>query len=230
MIKIKVLRSAPGVTPFFQTFDYEPEPEDTVATALTRLNATEDLTDETGAPATPIAWECSCLQKKCGACAMIINGRPRLACDARLSELGKRITLKPLGKFPVVKDLIVDREILRANLKTLNLWLSKDAQLPEKKTDLAYTAGRCLQCGCCLEVCPNFYPGGTFFGTSVVPVTTRVLTETDKESRSAIAKAYDKHYYEGCGKSLACVNVCPIGRDVQKLLVNSNAMAIWKRK
>ena len=70
----------------------------------------EEILDIDGIPVGEIAWECSCLQKKCGACAMRINGVPRLACDTKIGDLkSKTVTLEPLKKFPVVRDLIVDR-------------------------------------------------------------------------------------------------------------------------
>ena len=56
--------------------------------------------------------------RKCGACAMLINERPRLACSTFLHTLkGSTITLEPLSKFPLVRDLIVDRSNLFENLK-----------------------------------------------------------------------------------------------------------------
>ena len=218
--------------PYTQTFEYILSSEsDTVATALRDINGREAITDIGGAKADPIEWECSCLQKKCGACAMIINGRPSLACDVKIASLGTdEIRLEPLRKFPVVADLIVDRSILFENLKTLNAWLSQDADLPERHRSLAYEASECIQCACCLEICPNFYAGGSFFGMSAGTVSTRLLSETDRGLRKELAKAYTKHIFEGCGKSLACKDICPRHIDTEKLLVNSNAMAIWKRR
>ena len=58
----------------------------TVATALRELNDRNPLTDMDGNPAAEIQWECNCLQKKCGACAMLVNGLPMLACDANLED------------------------------------------------------------------------------------------------------------------------------------------------
>lgn len=162
---------------------------------------------------------------------MVINNRPRLACDAKLSDYDSdRIRVEPLRKFPVVCDLVVDRSILYENLKTLKLWLKEDSELSDYYRDLAYEGSECLQCGCCLEVCPNFYDGGSFFGMATVPITTRLLTEMSKKDYQDIAKEYAKHTFDGCGKSLACRDVCPKNIDTEKLLVNANAMAIWKRK
>ena len=218
--------------PYRQSFEYEASGEgDTVAAALTDLNGREELRDIGGELSRRIEWECSCLQKKCGACAMIINGRPGLACDARLADIGtQEIVLEPLRKFPVVCDLITDRSILQENLRTLKLWLREESSLPDRYRDLAYESSECLQCGCCLEICPNFYAGGTFFGMASVPITTRLLTETEKNERREIVREYLRHTYAGCGKSLACRDICPKGIDTEKLLVNANAMAIWKRR
>ena len=210
---------------YFESFEYTSQtPSDTVATALNYLNST-------GIPDRKIEWECSCLQKKCGACAMVICGKPMLACDAVLSGLkGKSITIEPLKKFPIVCDLVVDRSILYDNLKKLKLWLKEDALQGDSYADLVFEASGCLQCGCCLEICPNFYSGGNFFGMSAVPITMRLLSESDKKDYKEIARLYSRHIFEGCGKSLSCKNVCPKGIDTQELLVNANALAVWKRK
>ena len=217
---------------FWQSFSYSPMTEnDTVATALSRLNTAEPLRDERGEEARKIEWECSCLQKKCGACAMVINGRPRLACEARLEELKSDvIRVEPLRKFPVVCDLVVDRSILFENLKTLRLWLDSDARLADRDRELAYEASECIQCGCCLEICPNFYPGGKFFGMATVPITTRLLTEMEPGEYRQLARLYGAHTFEGCVKSLACMDICPKKIDTEKLMVNANVLAIWKRK
>lgn len=220
--------------PYHQMIPFETEDErETVATALTMINAAPDVLDSTGNPVAPIVWECSCLQKKCGACAMRINGKPALACDAKLRDLTDRkssvITLEPLRKFPVIADLMVDRSIMYENLKQIGVWLRDVANLTQDKYELAYEGSRCLQCGCCLEICPNFYAGGTFAGTAGFVPTVRLISELSGKERREVKRAYRKYIYNGCGKSLACRDICPAGIDVENLLVNSNAIAVWKR-
>lgn len=219
-------------TQYMQSIIYTIEDENaTVATALTLMNEEEGLRDIDGNEVKPIVWECSCLQKKCGACAMVINDRPALACGVRLRDLKKpEVTLKPLSKFPVVEDLMVDRSIMYENLKEMRVWLENDSRNDPVDYEMAYEGSRCIQCGCCLEVCPNFYPGGVFYGMAAFTPTTRLLSEISDEQRKEIYSEYRKHIYNGCGKSLACRNVCPAGIDIDVLLVNSNAMAIWKRR
>jgi len=220
-VTITVLRrSGANAQPEWKQYDYHPESgQDTVATALTRLNETLD---------DPIRWECSCLQKKCGACAMVINGIPKLACDAFLRDY-KNLRLEPLRKFPVVADLIVDRGVMREHLQALKLWFEGEARSNEKSNEIAYEASRCLQCGCCLEVCPNYKPDGIFTGMAGGVPMARLLAELPEEQREEASRLYRERVFEGCGKSLSCRNVCPAGLDVDGLLVNSNALAVWKR-
>ena len=217
-------------TPYRQSFHYETADEtETVATALMKLCDASDLRDLSGEPARPILWECSCLQKKCGACAMVIDGIPRLACDVKLADCKETIRLEPLRKFPVVADLTVDRTVMQDNLRAIRLWLTDQAAMRDKAMDTAYEASRCLQCGCCLEVCPNFYAGGSFTGMASAIPFSRLLAELPVSQRKEAAKLYTGRFYNGCGKSLACRNICPAGIDVDDLLVNSNAIAVWKR-
>lgn len=116
---------------WWQSFRYESERQHvTVADALQELNCRNPLIDTDGNIAAEIKWECNCLQKKCGACAMLVNGLPMLACDANLEDDShETIELAPLSKFPVVEDLIVDRKIMFDNLKKMQVWLDKRADI-----------------------------------------------------------------------------------------------------
>lgn len=230
-MRIEILRRASGEEKArWQRFSYEPASEaETVATALTRLNEREPLRDEEGLEVPPIRWDCSCLQKKCGACAMVVNGRPRLACEALLTDYPKGLRLEPLRKFPVVAELVVDRSVLFENLEKLRLWLEAEPVGTDATVETAYEASRCLQCGCCLEVCPNFAPGGPFAGMAAAVPMTRLLVQLPSSERKELAALYRGHIYEGCGKSLACRDICPAGIDIEAMLVSSNAIAVWKR-
>ena len=227
-----------------QRIAYECEQPDreTVATALTKINSrwADYAPDDSG----PIVWECSCMQKKCGACAMVIDGRPQLACNFYLSAHKKKgpITIGPLKKFPVIEDLRVDRSILRENLKVMKAWLreaeegsgraaalaGKTGRKEQALTDLLYESSRCLQCGCCLEICPNYAPGDTFYGMAGMVPSARLISALGKEEARELRKAYVEHIYEGCGKSLACRDICPAGIDMEHLLSTMNRKAVWK--
>ncbi len=230
--RLEIMRQKDSTSePYLQCIDYETDDCNTaVSTALSQINNNGNYKDINGNIVSHISWECSCLQKKCGACAMVINSKPRLACDTKLSEcnINGVVKIEPLKKFPVVSDLTVDRSIMFENLKAINAWLSSEYRSDDKTNNTAYISSRCLQCGCCLEVCPNFYAGSEFFGTSVLAPMSRVITLSENEDLKAASKLYKKNYYSGCGKSLACKDVCPAKIDVDDLLVNSNAAAVWR--
>ena len=228
-----IRRKDPKSQSFTQYFDYETSSvSQTVAGALIELNR-GDLTDRDGVRSDPIAWECSCLQKKCGACAMVVNGIPSLACDSILSEVADKdglVRLEPLRKFPVVRDLICDRSAMFENLKKIKSWLGEnpDLKLKDDKKGLLFSSGKCLQCGCCLEVCPNFYSGGEFFGMSAAAPASGVLGKLPSSKAKEMRSEYSSHFYAGCGKSLACRDICPAKLPVEELMVNSNAVVLWK--
>lgn len=198
--------------PYWEEFPFETEdPSATVATALMTL---------------PVVWEHSCLQKRCGACAMVINGKPRLACDTPLSELkGDRVVIEPLRKFPVIEDLYVDREAMMAKLKELEIWFQEDA-LPDGE-ETVFAASQCLQCGLCLEVCPNYRVDGNFGGMAAMNPLLTMLPKITKDQKKDFRKKYRKGVYSGCGKSLACREICPAGIDLEKLLVKGSAAALF---
>jgi succinate dehydrogenase / fumarate reductase iron-sulfur subunit len=135
--------------------------------------------------------------------------------------------LEPLKKFPVIEDLIVDRSIMFENLKRLKIWLEE--KIKNDGAEDAYDASRCLQCGCCLEVCPNFAAGGKFAGMSAGVPAARLLSECSDAQKREISDMYKRNIYAGCGKSLSCHGICPAGIDIEHLLVKSNAIAVWKR-
>jgi succinate dehydrogenase / fumarate reductase iron-sulfur subunit len=216
---------------YWQEFKFDGSENSSVAEVLNELNHRSPLIDITGKEATSIDWECGCMVRKCGACAMRINGLPRLACSTFLNTLKcSLITLEPLSKFPMVRDLIVDRSILFDNLKKLNLWLESEAYRNQWTHEQRFQSARCLMCGCCLEICPNFSAEGDFAGAIAAVNSFRMLNEEQETNHhKEISEQYRKRFYERCGKSLACQKVCPVGLPVEELIVRSNAAAIWKK-
>lgn len=229
---IRVKRAAgPAAPAVWQEFAYEGHESDSVAAALRELNARTPLTDLEGREAPPVRWECGCACGKCGACAMRVNGLPTLACKAFLGPLGQTVTLEPLSKFPLVADLVVDRGVIFEQLKKIHLWLSGNAVMSEKTYELRFQSARCLMCGCCLEICPNFSAGGGFAGALASVGAYRMFNqESDEAHRAEAAKRYVASYYSGCGTSLACRAICPAGIPVDELISRSNAAAVWRRR
>ena len=124
-MKVKVLRQrGPGETPYWERFDYDGPSDSSVAGVLDWLNYHDDIVNDAGERTARIAWECSCLQGVCGACAMVINGAPALACETFLRDLkGRELTIRPLQKFPTVRDLVVDRSAISDGLRSSGVFI-----------------------------------------------------------------------------------------------------------
>ena len=181
----------------------------TISAVLDAINYTDDIVDSEGKPATRVRWECSCLQAVCGGCAMVINGVPALACAVFADEVkGKELVLEPLSKFPVVADLIVDRSSIYENLIRAKAYLDSVAKNDARQHKQHYSVAKCLKCGLCLEVCPNYRPGGDFFG-AVLANESYLVASQSTNKKAQVIKEYKTHFGAGCSKALSCQTVCP---------------------
>ena len=140
---------------------------------------------------------------------MVINGRPALACETFVRDLGDEITIRPLSKFHVINDLVIDRSIIHENALKVNDYIKEYKPSPPKEYEHQYAAAKCLKCGLCLEGCPNYMKGDRFYGALFANDCYLIATRSDVYNRD-IKKDYDRHFAAGCSKSLACVEVCPM--------------------
>ena len=209
-MKVRILRKRPVEDrQYWEEFIYEGPSDVSVAGMLDSLNYRDDIVNAAGENVPRIAWECSCLQGMCGGCAMVINGRPALACETFVRDLGDEITLRPLSKFPVINDLVIDRGIIHENALKVNDYIKEYKASPAEEHEHQYAAAKCLKCGLCLEVCPNYVNGQTFFGAAFANdcylVASRNRTKGEK-----IGALYAEHFGKTCSKSLSCMEVCPV--------------------
>ena len=122
---IKIKRQAtPTAKSYWEEFAVPYQPNMNVISALMDIAA--DPVTRDGKATTPITYDSNCLEEVCGSCAMLINGRARMACSALIDNLEQPIRLEPFSKFPVVRDLAVDRSVLFENLKTVKAWVPID--------------------------------------------------------------------------------------------------------
>jgi succinate dehydrogenase / fumarate reductase iron-sulfur subunit len=166
-INIRVLRQdGPGRTSYWERHRVPYERDMNVISVLQKIAAQARTID--GRAVTPVAWDCNCLEEVCGSCTMLINGHTRMACSALVDRLLEdnpdEIELRPLSRFPVVRDLFVDRSRLFDNLKKIKGWVPVDGyydagpgprQSPEQQQTI-YPITECISCACCLEACPQY--------------------------------------------------------------------------
>ncbi len=237
MYELIIKRGMPGKLGQYQHFKIEADSDATVLWALEELNKRENLMTTDGKKAEKIRWESNCRQKMCGACGMLINHKPMLACEAFLRDLGEVITLEPLSKFPLIQDLVVDRSILHDNMLKMKLWLQDEKANPQAAGYLKEQAGQelyqsasCIQCGLCLEACPNYTGLDQFFGAAFMNADYRLANqEEEKGERKRQIKTAQKHFANGCSNSFACQEVCPAKIPLSLHMSRLNALA-WKTR
>lgn len=178
----------------------------------------------------PVVWDSGCLEEVCGACTMIINGQVRQSCscliDNEAPNDGDVISLQPMSKFPVVRDLWVDRERMFHNLKRAHAWTPIDGlhdrgagpQETAKNQETRYIFSTCMTCGCCLEACPQFLLvdesakwDESFVGANTIgQVRLFNLHPTAKvEAGERLEVLMGPGGISDCGNAQNCVKVCP---------------------
>jgi succinate dehydrogenase / fumarate reductase iron-sulfur subunit len=211
---VRVLRQdGPSSASYWERHRVAWEPDMNVISVLQRIATVAETAD--GRPVAPVAWDCNCLEEVCGACTMLVNGRVRQACsalvDRLLAEEPSGIELRPMTKFSVIRDLVVDRGRLFHALKKVKAWIPVDGyfdrgpgpqQSPEDQ-ETAYPLSECMSCGCCLEACPQYLK---------VEVDQRA-GETEAEVAARRAATYDKSFLGAHAISQAMLfNANPTGR------------------
>jgi len=165
--EVRVLRQqGPGQDSYWERHRVPYETDMNCISVLQKIAAQAKTVD--GQSVAPVAWDCNCLEEVCGACTMVINGRVRQACSALVDRLLEdnpdEIELRPVGKFPVIRDLMVDRGRLFHALQRVKAWVPVDSyddrgegpRVSQEKQEQAYPLSCCMSCGCCLEACPQY--------------------------------------------------------------------------
>jgi succinate dehydrogenase / fumarate reductase iron-sulfur subunit len=155
---------------------------------------------------------------------MLINSRPRQACTALIERLIKQtgstvITLAPFSKFPLVRDLIVDRSSMFENLKKVHAWIDVDGsydkgpgpKIDPGTQDIMYALSTCMTCGCCVESCPQVNKQSKFVGPQIMAqVWLFNMNPTGKTQKSKrLHPLMEEGGISDCGNAQNCVKVCP---------------------
>lgn len=212
-------QDTPDSAPYQEEFKLEYRPNMNVISALMEIR--RNPVNAKGEATTPVAWEMNCLEEVCGACSMVINGRPRQSCSALVDQLEQPIRLEAMRTFPVVRDLQVDRSRMFDSLKRVKAWIPIDGtydlgpgpRMPEKKRQWAYELSKCMTCGVCLEACPNVNSHSDFIG----PQSLSQVRLFNAHPTGAMNKGERLETIMGdgglasCGNSQNCVQSCPKG-------------------
>lgn len=236
-IEIKIKRQlTPDSQPFWEEFSVPHRPNMNMIAAL--MDIAENPVTRQGQQTTPVSYDANCLEEVCGSCAMLINGRARMACSALLDTLEQPVRLEPFRKFPVVRDLQVDRAVLFESLKRVRAWVPIDGtydlgpgpRMSPADQQEAYPISRCISCASCLEVCPQMNDETGFVGAAVVAqVKLFNLHPTGKmHARERLRALMGRGGVHECGYAQNCVEICPKGIPLTRAISDVGRDVMWE--
>ena len=218
---LKIFRGTPEHQ-YWEEFSLELRPFLNITSAL--MEVQKRPINRQNQKVTPVAWEQGCLEEVCGSCSMLINGRPRQGCTALIHKLIEAsgtdvVTLAPMTKFPLVKDLVVNRDVMFQNLKKIHAWVEVDDSLDRgfgekispQVQEAMYSLSTCMTCGCCTEACPQVNENSKFVGPATISQAR--LFNAHPTGKLTAAERLRPLMEEGgiseCGNAQNCVEVCP---------------------
>ncbi|MBM7116742.1 succinate dehydrogenase iron-sulfur subunit [Archangium primigenium] len=214
-------QDAPDQPGRFDEFELECRPGANVVSCLMEIQRNPVTKD--GRKVAPVVWDAACLEEVCGSCAMNINGRVRMACSALIDRLvgdGEAvIELKPMSKFPVTRDLSVNRDRMFDALKRVKAWINIDGTHdlgpgPRQSAEdhgVMYKLSTCITCGSCLEACPQVTIDNDFMGAAAISQARLFnMNPTGKmNAEERVRGLMGPGGIQDCGKAQNCVKVCP---------------------
>jgi succinate dehydrogenase / fumarate reductase, iron-sulfur subunit len=175
----------------------------------------------------PIAYYADCLEGICGSCSMMVNGvahgpgRGCTTCQVYMRTFvdGETIILEPwrVSAFPVIKDLITDREsfdriIQAGGFVSVNTGSAPDGNaipIPQHEAEIAMDAAQCIGCGACAASCKN--GSAMLFVAAKVSHLAHLPQGQAERSRRVLAmvEQMDKEGFGNCTNQYECEAVCP---------------------
>lgn len=220
-IVAKVYRYDPSVDaePYYATYEvpFEDSQGDGFMTGLQVLHAINETQEAIG-------YDYCCRSGLCGRCSMMIDGKAGLACWTPLTP-GEH-TFEPLPGFPVIRDLVVDRE--RAYKRILDvapatLTVDPIVELQPIEHDLYWNTleriNMCRECYCCYAVCPVLQEEGKW-SSYAGPAAMAVIAHHDLDTRDQsdrVGQAVFEGVWE-CQQCGMCTSVCPSHINITELI------------
>jgi succinate dehydrogenase / fumarate reductase iron-sulfur subunit len=217
-ITLKIKRQAsPDSKSYWEDFKIATTNEGNVISILQKI--AEKPINAKGEATSPVSWDCGCLENVCGSCSMVVNGVPKQSCTVLIKDLKDTVTLEPMFKFPILRDLRVDRSSMFQSLKKVKAWVPLDGlyplgagpQMSDQKAQERYSLSTCMTCGVCLQVCPQFGPNKAFMGAAAISQA-RLFNEHpvgENLKSDRLDALSDEGGIMGCGKAQNCVKHCP---------------------
>jgi len=172
-----------------------------------------------------VAVRYSCRQATCGSCGMIINGKPRLACFTKISELDSNVvTVEPMNNFPIIRDLAVRFErLFESHHKIKPYLIHEDSEISSNEKEFLQSPeeveqyiqfSNCIKCGLCNSACPTMATDSSFVGPQALAQAYRYVADSRDKGKDSRLKIIDEsHGIWRCHFAGSCSQVCPKGVD-----------------
>jgi fumarate reductase (CoM/CoB) subunit B len=159
-----------------------------------------------------IAWRLSCREYLCGSCTIMINGQPGLACKTAVQD---GMILEPLPHFPIVKDLVIDRDVAENRFKKIQPWLKREDDISKKPVKLHQTdilmsreMSQCIGCLACISICPAIKGAWDLFNGPMLQTLTAKAAFNPMDTSNRVLQAIRSGSFN-CTQCGACWEVCP---------------------
>ena len=183
----------------------------------------------------PIAFDHDCREGICGACGMVIGGRPHgprrltTTCQLHMRTFadGDTITIEPwrAAAFPVVRDLVVDRSafdriIQAGGFVSVSTGSAPDGNaipVPKDDAEGAMDAAACIGCGACVAACPNA-SAVLFVGAKIGHLGRLPQGQPERRSRVlSMVERMDQEGFGSCTNHGECEAACPKGISLENI-------------
>jgi succinate dehydrogenase / fumarate reductase, iron-sulfur subunit len=175
----------------------------------------------------PVAFSHDCREGICGACGLVINGRPHgslkgtTTCQLHMYNFssGEELYIEPYRAkaFPVIKDLVVDRSafdrIIQAggyvSVNTGGIPDGNSIPINHDTAETAFESAACIGCGACVASCPN---AAAMLFTSAKVSHLALLPQGKVERAARVQRMVHQMDTEGfgmCSNVGACEAQCP---------------------
>ena len=122
---------------------------------------------------------------------------------------------------PFLEGSGMKAKLKRFFLSGAKAYLVGRATVDQRQQAHRYSVAKCLKCGLCLEVCPNYRYGGEFYG-AILANESYLLTSQSATKDPRLIGAYQTHFGAGCSKALSCQSVCPMGIETISSIMKMN--------